>query len=46
VTSVAWARAKPDAGPRPDGEASTAGASRVNALATTGSDCRVCVWLP
>lgn len=48
LTNIAWARAKIESGPRPDGESSSASsaATRVNAVATTGSDSRVCIWTP
>ncbi|PWN42150.1 putative platelet-activating factor acetylhydrolase ib alpha subunit [Ceraceosorus guamensis] len=46
LTSMAWARAKVDAGPRPDGESATAVVPRINAVATTGSDTRICIWTP
>lgn len=50
VTSISWARARTDAGPRPDGPAVNGAASNeaktVNAVVTTSVDLSIRIWTP
>lgn len=50
VTSIAWARARTEVGPRPDGPAVNGGGKSeiktVNAVVTTSVDLLVKVWTP
>lgn len=50
VTSISWARARTEAGPRPDGPAINGNglseAKTVNAVVTTSVDLSVRVWTP
>lgn len=55
VTSITWARAKSDPGPRPDGQANGSSSSAlpangeaktINAVATTSVDLSIKIWTP